>query len=285
MGTLHLVATPIGNLEDVTLRALRVLREVSLIAAEDTRTTRKLLTHYHIRQKLLSYNEHNMRGRTPQILAALGAGDVALVSEAGTPGISDPGYELVVAAAGAGYPVLPVPGPSAITAALAVSGLPSRQFTFVGFLPRRAAERRRLLASLAAERRTIVAFESPHRLRQSLADLLSAWGDRRITVCRELTKAFEEVFRGTIAQAMEHFAEPRGEFSLVVEGAPAAIPTPLSEGAVREQLRRLKALGVPTREAVRQVAQHSGLPRREVYRLWVETPPTPRPRSNTTTRQ
>src|SRR3990170_8039829 len=156
MPTLYLVATPIGNLEDITLRALRVLREVSLIAAEDTRTTRKLLAHYGIRQRLLSYNEHNMRLRTPQILAALAAGDVALASEAGVPGISDPGYELVVAVIEAGYPVVPVPGPSAVTAALAASGLPSRQFTFVGFLPRRAGERRRFLASLAGLPYTVV---------------------------------------------------------------------------------------------------------------------------------
>ena len=271
MNTLYLIATPIGNLEDVTLRALRLLREIPLIAAEDTRTTRKLLAHYGIHQRLLSYNEHNMRSRTPQILAALATGDVALVSEAGMPTISDPGYELVVAVAAAGFPVVPLPGPSAITAALAASGLPSRQFTFVGFLPRRAGERRRLLASLAAEPRTIVAFEAPHRLRQTLADILSAWGDRRIAVCRELTKAFEEVFRGSIAEALEHFAQPRGEFTLVVEGAPAA--PPMSEDAVRQELRRLKAQAVPTREAVRQVAQRSGLPRRQVYRLWVDTPP------------
>ena len=275
MRTLYVVATPIGNLEDVTLRALHILREVSLVAAEDTRTTRKLLAHHGIRQRLLSYNEHNMRGRTPQILDALAAGDVALVSEAGTPGISDPGYELLVAAIGAGYTVVPVPGPSAVIAALAVSALPSRQFTFVGFLPRRAGERRRLLASLAGEPRTIVAFESPHRVRQSLADLLAAWGDRRIAVCRELTKAFEEVFRDRVTGALDHFREPRGEFTLVIEGAPPATPASLPLDDFREELRRLKAQGVPAREAVSQTARRSGLRRREVYRLWVETPPPP----------
>ena len=270
MATLYLVATPIGNLEDITLRALRVLREVSLVAAEDTRTARKLLAHFGIRQRIVSYNEHNMRRRTPQILAALAAADVALVSEAGMPGISDPGHELVVAVARAGYPVVPVPGPSAVTAALAVSGLPTRQFTFVGFLPRRAGEQRRLLAFLAEESRTIVAFESPHRLRRTLADMLAAWGDRRIAVCRELTKAFEEVFRGRLSEALERFREPRGEFTLVIEGGQPA-PAPPSEEAVREELRRLKAQGVPTRQAVHQVARSLGLPRREVYRLWVET--------------
>ncbi|MBI2913143.1 MAG: 16S rRNA (cytidine(1402)-2'-O)-methyltransferase [Chloroflexi bacterium] len=275
MNTLYVVATPIGNLEDVTLRALRLLREVSLVAAEDTRTTRKLLSHHGIRQRLLSYNEHNMRSRTPRILDALGSSDVALVSEAGTPGISDPGYELVVAAVEAGCPVVPVPGPSAVTAALAVSGLPSRQFTYVGFLPRRAGERRRLLASLSAEPRTIVTFEAPHRLRRTLADMLAAWGDRRIAVCRELTKAFEEVFRGTISQALEHFGQPRGELTLVIEGASTAAPPLLSEDEVRSQLRRLRAQGVPAREAVSAVASSSGLPRRQVYRLWLETPPIP----------
>ncbi len=276
MRTLYVVATPIGNLEDVTLRALRVLREVSLIAAEDTRTARKLLAHHAIRQRLLSYNEHNMRGRTPQILAALATGDVALVSEAGTPGISDPGYELVLATLEAGYTVVPVPGPSAVTTALAVSGLPTRQFMYVGFLPRRAGERRRLLASLAAEPRTIVAFEAPHRLHQTLSDMLAAWGDRRIAVCRELTKAFEEVFRGTVSQALERFTQPRGEFTLVIEGAsPTAIPRP-PEDELREVLRRLKAQGIPAREAVADVARRSGLPRRQVYQLWVETPPRPR---------
>ena len=269
MPTLYLVATPIGNLEDITLRALRLLREVSLVAAEDTRTTRKLLAHFGIRQRLVSYNEHNMRSRTPQLLAALDKGDVALVSEAGMPGISDPGHELVVAVTDAGYPVVPVPGPSAVTTALAASGLPTRQFTFVGFLPRRAGERRRLLASLAVEPRTVVAFETPHRLRQTLADMLSAWGDRRIAVCRELTKAFEEVFRGRIAEALEHFVEPRGEFTLVIEGGQAAPPPALDE-AVREHLRRLKEGGVSPRQAVSRVARSRGLPRREVYRVWVE---------------
>lgn len=268
MPSLYLVATPIGNLEDITLRALRILRQVSLVAAEDTRTARRLLSHYGIRARLISYNEHNKRARIPRILEALRRGDVALVSEAGTPALSDPGRDLVAAAAQAGFPVVPIPGPSALTAALAVSGLPSRQFTYVGFLPRRQAERRRLLASLAGEPRTIVAFESPHRLRQALADILAAWGDRRIAVCRELTKAFEDVFRGRVSQALERFQEPRGEFTLVIEGAAAPAPPPLD--AARQELRRLKAQGAPARQAVAQVAGSLGLPRREVYRLWLE---------------
>ena len=275
MPVLYVVATPIGNLEDVTLRALRVLREVSLIAAEDTRTTRKLLSHHGIRTRLLSYNEHNKAARIPRLLAALGEGDVALVSEGGTPAISDPGLDLVAAAVEAGFAVTPIPGPSAVTAALAVSGLPTRQFTYLGFLPRRSGERRRLLASLRYDPRTVLAFESPHRLRRSLEDLRREWGDRRLAVCRELTKAFEEVFRGRISEALERFAEPRGEFTLVVEGATDAPPPPLEE-ARRDLLRRREA-GETARRAVPEVTKRYGLPRREVYRMWLETPPGPPP--------
>jgi len=271
MPVLYVVATPIGNLEDVTLRALRVLREVSLIAAEDTRTTRKLLSHHGIRARLLSYNEHNKAARIPRLLAALKEGDVALVSEGGTPAISDPGLDLVAAAVEAGFAVTPIPGPSAVTAALAVSGLSARQFTYLGFLPRRSGERRRLLASLRYDPRTVLAFESPHRLRRSLEDLRREWGDRRLAVCRELTKAFEEVFRGRISEALERFAEPRGEFTLVVEGATDAPPPPLEE-ARRDLLRRREA-GETARRAVPEVTKRYGLPRREVYRMWLEIGP------------
>ena len=243
MPTLYVVATPIGNLEDVTLRALRVLREVSLIAAEDTRTTRKLLTHHGIHNRLLSYNEHNKAARLPKLLASLRDGDVALVSEGGTPVISDPGLDLVAAAWEAGFDVSPVPGPSAVTAALAVSGLSARQFIYLGFLPRRSGERRRLFASLRDDPRTIVAFESPHRLRRSLTDLLAELADRRLAVCRELTKRFEEVFRGSVSEALEHFAAPRGEFTLVVEGASA--PAAISLDAARAELQRRKVAGEP----------------------------------------
>jgi 16S rRNA (cytidine1402-2'-O)-methyltransferase len=267
MGTLFLVATPIGNLEDVTLRALRVLGEVSLIAAEDTRTVRKLLTRHGIRaRRVISYTEHNRRERTPVILEALRTGDVVLVSEAGTPGVSDPGVHLVEAASAAGFPVSPVPGPSALTAALAVAGLPTQRFCYLGFLPRRRGERRRLLERAAAHSDTIVAFEAPHRLRASLADLLDTLGDRRVVVCRELTKVHEEVFRGTLAQALDHFHTPRGEFTIVVEGARPEQPAP---EAVDDLLRELKAQGLRAREAVGLAAERTGLPRREVYRRWL----------------
>jgi 16S rRNA (cytidine1402-2'-O)-methyltransferase len=271
MPTLYVVATPIGNLEDITLRALRVLRDVSLIAAEDTRTTRKLLSHYGItKARLTSYNDHNKGAKIPYILDALRHADVALVSESGMPGVSDPGYDLVVAAAEAEVPVVAVPGPSAVVAALAVSGLPTRQFIYVGFLPRRRGERRRLLSTLAAQPLTIVALESPHRLLATLSDLLAVLGDRRIAVCRELTKLHEEVFRGRISEAIAHFQEPRGEFTLVLEGAPqpaeAAVPTE----AVLAELRQLRQQGIAPRQAVTEVAQRFGLPRRQVYRLWLQ---------------
>jgi 16S rRNA (cytidine1402-2'-O)-methyltransferase len=275
VGTLYLVSTPIGNLEDVTLRALRILREVSLVAAEDTRTTRKLLSHHGISAKLLSYNEHSMWARTPQLLSALAAGDVAFASEAGTPGVSDPGYELTRAAIEAGHDVVAVPGASALLTALAASGLPMREFTFLGFLPRRAGERRRLLASLEQDTRTIVFFESPHRVLKTLADVRDTLGDRRVAVCRELTKRYEEIFRGTVSGALERFTEPRGEFTTVVEGATVgaqgvAPSGPETLAVARAQLERMRRDGVKAREAVRTVTDGTGLPHREVYAMWLE---------------
>ena len=275
MGTLYLVATPIGHLEDVTLRALRVLREVSLVAAEDTRTTRKLLSHHGIRQRLVSYNEHNMRARTQRLLAALEEGDIAFASEAGTPGVSDPGFELSVAAVEAGHDVVAVPGASSLLTALVASALPMRQFTFLGFLPRRAGDRKRLLQPLAAESRTLVAFESPHRLRRTLEDLRDVLGERRLAIGRELTKLHEEMFRGTISEALAHFAEPRGEFTIVVEGTGVGAQglAPLRDAAeveARRELGRLRGEAVKAREAVRRVAETTGLSHRDVYRMWLE---------------
>jgi 16S rRNA (cytidine1402-2'-O)-methyltransferase len=272
MGTLYIVATPIGNLEDITLRAMRVLGEVPLIAAEDTRSIRRLLTHYEIRRpRLLSYTERNRRARTPRILAALEEGDVALVSEAGMPAISDPGLHLVEAAIAAGHRVTPIPGASALTAALAVAGLPTRRFHYQGFLPRRAGQRRRLLRELASRPETLVMFEAPHRLRQSLTDLYEALGDRQVAVCREMTKLYEEIFRGTLSEALDHFTEPRGECTLVIEGAGDVEAAATQEASfdVDAELRQLRAQGLRAREAVRTVAQRSGLPHREVYRRWL----------------
>ena len=273
MGKLFLVATPIGNLEDITLRALRTLREVHLIAAEDTRTTRKLLSHYDIHTPVTSYNDDNRAKKTPYILQRLGEGDVAFVSEAGTPGVSDPGQELAIAAHEAGAQVIPVPGPSALAAAIAVSGVAGRTFTFLGFPPRQASRRIRLFRSLRDRDEALILFEAPHRLTETLADLRSALGDRRIVVCRELTKLHEEVFRGRISEAQERFREPRGEFTLVV-APPDKEQTPKSderedEAALVEEMRRLRDAGKSAQETLRLLSARHGTPRRRLYRLWL----------------
>lgn len=218
MPVLYVIATPIGNLEDISLRALRLLQEVKLIAAEDTRTTRHLLNAHNIKTPLTSYHEHSKRAKLDYLLDYLEKENLALVSEAGMPGLSDPGYELIVAAIERGISVVPVPGASAVITALVVSGLPTDQFLYVGFLPRRKGQRQRLLSSIVDEPRTIVAFETPHRIREALSDIEEILGDRRLSVCRELTKVHEEIFRSRVSQAREHFVEPRGEFSLVIEG-------------------------------------------------------------------
>jgi len=218
MPVLYVIATPIGNLEDISLRALRLLREVKLIAAEDTRTTRHLLNAHNIKTPLTSYHEHSKKAKLDYLLNYLEKEDLALVSEAGMPGLSDPGYELIVAAIERGISVVPIPGASAVITALVVSGLPTDQFLYLGFLPRRKGQRQRLLSSIVDEPRTIVAFETPHRLREALSDIEEILGNRRLSVCRELTKVHEEIFRGRVSQAREYFAEPRGEFTLVIEG-------------------------------------------------------------------
>jgi 16S rRNA (cytidine1402-2'-O)-methyltransferase len=271
LGTLYVVATPIGNLEDLSFRALRVLREVSLIAAEDTRATKRLLERHGIATRLTSYFEHNKTAKLDYVLAAIAEGDVALVSEAGMPGISDPGYELVVAAIERGIVVVPVPGPSAAVAALAVSGLPTDQFTYLGFLPRRGAERRRVLAEVAAEPRTLVAYEAPHRVQETLDDIAAVLGDRRLAVARELTKLHEEIVRGTIQEVQRHFAAnpPRGEFTLVIAGRPRE-QSSVAPDEARQLLEAAKRAGHSGREAVAMVAAETGLSRREVYRLWLQ---------------
>jgi 16S rRNA (cytidine1402-2'-O)-methyltransferase len=268
MPTLYIVATPIGNLEDISLRALRVLKEVGLIAAEDTRKTRFLLNKYEIKTPATSYHEHNKLTKLSYVLGKLETEDVALVSEAGMPGISDPGYELVVAAIERGITVVPIPGPSAIIAALAVSGLPTDRFLFVGFLPARTANRRRTLENIATEKATLIFYEAPHRVIATLKDMLATLGDRRIAVCRELTKIHEEVFRGTISQAIEHFATPRGEFTLVIEGSKAeAKPVPTED--IEKRMLEMRHAKLSASEAVRRLSGETGLSRRELYRLWI----------------
>ncbi len=272
MGRLYLIATPIGNLEDITLRALRLLREVDLIAAEDTRHTGRLLAHYEIDTPQISYHEHNKLTRLDAILDALAAGDVGLVSDAGMPGLSDPGYELVKAAISHGFPVVPVPGPSALTAALVAAGLPTSAFVYIGFLPRRATDRRRLFSELGDERRTLVAFEAPHRLAATLSDVETVLGDRQIAVARELTKLHEEIWRGPVSQAREHFGgEVRGEITLIIAGA--TTPTlAWDEKQVRERVAALMAGGLSHREAAQQTAEVSGWSRRDVYRSTLGKP-------------
>ncbi len=268
MPALYIVATPIGNLEDVTLRALGILREVKLIAAEDTRRTKQLLAAYDIETPLTSYHEHNKRSKLDYILNRLSEGDVALVSDAGMPGISDPGYELVVACIEGGIPVVPVPGPSVVITALAVSGLDTGKFVYLGFLPSKAGARQRLLKSVAGEAATIVVLESPHRLLPALNDMLAVLGDRKIAVCRELTKLHEEVFRGRISQATAHFTEPRGEFTLVIEGKKEEKPrlTP----AIKKQLQKMRRSGVAAKEAVASVSGETGVSKKELYRTWLK---------------
>ncbi len=277
MGTLYVVGTPIGNLEDLTLRASRILGEVDLIAAEDTRVTRKLLNHLGLRPPMMSCHQNNWRERLPALVRALEAGDVALVTDAGMPAVSDPGSNVVSEVAAKGFPVEVVPGVSAVTAGLSVSGMTGDAFLFLGFLPRRGKERRECLQRAAAAPETVVLFESPHRLAATLADLKDAMGNRRVSVGRELTKLHEEVFRGTLEEAGEHFSSPRGEFVLVIEGGNRAgegapgKDLGISEAAISQELARLRESGEKARDAVAAVAEAHGMSKRRVYQLWLET--------------
>jgi 16S rRNA (cytidine1402-2'-O)-methyltransferase len=268
---LYIVATPIGNLEDISLRALRTLREVKLIAAEDTRRTKQLLASYDIKTPTTSYHERNKLTKLDYILDVLeNEGDVALVSDAGMPGISDPGHELIVAAHERGIPVVPIPGASVVITALAVSGLDTRDFRYLGFLPHKAGARKKLLKSIASESATIVVLETPHRLRSALDDILEVLGDREMAVCRELTKLHEEVFRGRVSSAIEHFAEPRGEFTLVIAGKKEAEKPQLTE-AVEKRLQKMRRSGVGAKEAVAKISEETGLSKKELYRAWLKS--------------
>ncbi|HEY3363815.1 MAG TPA: 16S rRNA (cytidine(1402)-2'-O)-methyltransferase [Symbiobacteriaceae bacterium] len=276
MGTLYVVGTPIGNLEDITQRAIRVLHEAGIIAAEDTRQTRKLLSHFDIHTPLVSYHEHNQRTAGPELIARLQAGtDVALVTDAGMPAISDPGEDLVRLAIAAGIPVVPVPGPTAFTTALVVSGLPTERFVFEGFLPPRKKERRAALERLKAETRTWMIYEAPHRVTDTLADLRDALGDRPMAAARELTKLYEEVLRGTPAELLAHFTakEPRGEFVLVVSGAPepeAPAPAEATPESLAAAVAALEATGTDRKTAMKEVAARFGLTKRDVYQALLD---------------
>ena len=274
-GTLYVVGTPIGNLEDMTFRAVRILQTVDLIAAEDTRHTGKLLQHFQVKAPQLSYHDHNRNSRIPDLLKHLSEGKaIALVTDAGMPGISDPGYELVKACIEAKIPVVPIPGASAVITALSAAGLPTEQFVFEGFLPAKGGDRRERLESLQAEARTIIFYEAPHRTRQTLQDLADVLGlERQVVLARELTKLHEEFWRGTIRDAIAHYSErePQGEYTLVVAGLPPAKPQ-LSEAELKVELHQLMAQGISRSQASRQLAKVTSLPRRQLYQLALSLP-------------
>ncbi|MCP9835582.1 16S rRNA (cytidine(1402)-2'-O)-methyltransferase [Cyanobium sp. Aljojuca 7A6] len=269
-GVLYLVGTPIGNLDDLSPRARRVLAGASRVACEDTRRSGLLLHHLGLRVPLLSFHQHNQTARIPQLLAALEAGEaIALISDAGLPGVSDPGQELAAAARAAGRQVICIPGPSAVTTALVSSGLPTGRFCFEGFLPPKGGPRRQRLEALAGEERTMVLFEAPHRLLALLEDLLAVLGDRPLQVARELTKRHEEQVGPSVAAALEHFRRtpPQGECTLVLGGAPPAAAPVWDETALRRALDELVAGGLSNREAARSLAERSGHSRRDLYAL------------------
>jgi 16S rRNA (cytidine1402-2'-O)-methyltransferase len=265
-GTLYLVATPIGNLEDITLRALRVLREADLIACEDTRQTGKLLAHFGISKPMVSYHEHNEAARTEELIAKLeGGSNIALVSDAGTPLVSDPGYRLVTAAVAAGFVVVPIPGASAVLGALSGAGLATDAFRFCGFLPPKSGQRKKVLEVLRGEDCTLVFYEAPHRILDTLDDVAAVYRDRPVVVARELTKLHEEFLRGTadeIRAQLAARASVKGEITLLI-GKGAAL---ISDTPIEDAVRELERKGVPRMDAIKQVARERGLSKREVYK-------------------
>jgi 16S rRNA (cytidine1402-2'-O)-methyltransferase len=275
VGTLYLVGTPIGNLEDMTFRAVRILQDVDLIAAEDTRHTGKLLQHFQITTPQVSYHEHNTHERLPELLKQLQTGKtIALVTDAGMPGISDPGYELVKASVEAGIKVVPIPGVTAGITALCAAGLPTHRFVFEGFLPASGQARQQRLELLQTESRTLILYESPHRLRQTLQDLSEYLGNQRdIVLARELTKMHEEFWRGSLEEAIVHYTyhEPKGEFTLVIAGATAQ-QLVFSEEDLKTELLQIMAQGVSRSQASRQLAQLTKLSRRKLYQLALSIP-------------
>lgn len=270
-GTLYIVATPIGNLEDITLRALRVLKDVDLIAAEDTRHTRILLDHYGIQASVTSYHEHNERAKAQELVRQLERGvNIALVSDAGTPAISDPGYRLVLTAISAGVRVVPIPGASALTAVLSACGLPTDRFVFEGFLPAKQQQRRSRLQTLCREIKTLIFYEAPHRLRECLGDIREILGDREMTLAREVTKVHEEFLRGPVSQILQQIAERqiKGEVTLVVRGWDQQTAVSLQE--VKQEAHELLAQGMRVKEIAEVLGEKYGYAKKEIYRIAVE---------------
>jgi 16S rRNA (cytidine1402-2'-O)-methyltransferase len=274
-GTLYLVATPIGNLEDITHRALKILGTVKAIAAEDTRHTGKLLHHFGIETPQISYHEHSQQQRLQEIVDRLERGEaIALVSDAGMPSISDPGYDLVRACLDRGIDVVPIPGATAAIAALAASGLPTDRFVFEGFIPTKNKERKSRLGSIAASTQTIVLYEAPHRLLATLKDLREVLeGERKIVLARELTKIYEEFWRGSLEEAVELYEnkrEAKGEYTVVIAGKIENSGLDISETAIKEELEKLLAEGLSRSQASRQLAELTSLSRRQIYQLALE---------------
>ena len=271
MSILYLIATPIGNLDDISARALKTLQEVTVILAEDTRRTGKLLAHYGIKTPLSSYYEHNKIIKLPEILERLEKGNLALVSDAGTPLLNDPGYELVQSALTAGHDVSPIPGPSAPLSALIVSGLPADAFLYLGYLPRKDSDRRQKIKEIAELPYTIIILEAPHRLLTTLSALFTELGDRQIAVARELTKMYEEVQRGMISEVVEHFTnrKPRGEFTLVIEGFYPMVET-WSVEKLETEIEARMINNQPVSTAAKEISIKSGWPRRKIYNLLIE---------------
>lgn len=269
-GTLYIVGTPIGNLEDMTFRAVRILQNVDLIAAEDTRHTGKLLQHFQVKTPQISYHDHNRFQRLGELLEKLHQGKtIALVTDAGMPGISDPGYELVKACAQENINIIPIPGVSASITGLSVSGLPTDRFIFEGFLPTKAKERQAKLEEFTRESRTIILYEAPHRVRQTLQDFVESFGsEREIVLARELTKLHEEIWRGVVGDALLYYKEkePKGEYTIILGGV-AEMPLILSEDALKAELQELLKQGLTRSQATRQLSQQTSLPRRQLYQL------------------
>lgn len=279
VGTLYLVATPIGNLEDMTFRAIRTLKEVSMIAAEDTRQTRKLLTHFEVATRLVSYHEHNKQASGPELVRLLLEGQsIALVSDAGLPAISDPGYDLVRMAVEEGVPVVPIPGANAALSALIASGLPTERFSFVGFLPREKKDQTKLLEGLQHVQDTLLFYESPHRVEKTLLRMAEVWGaERRVCLARELTKRYEEFVRGTIAECLAHLEQypPQGEYCVIAEGASDAAVQEAADGwweakSLGEHVAHYEDRGIDRKDALKLVATDRGLSKRDVYNALLE---------------